>query len=811
MRYGVAAIEKMYPRQGQIHRSTSEGHHHGSRPFKGFRHSPIKMKPRPLGFDYEEIDARKILKPQSHHKYIREPEYDSVVYIKRREGLVPLSTLFGEDAATVLSSDVKLLKGRNVRLGKPQLFVKDSGRLVAVGGSRDLEGSRKGIRVLKTPKLVKIDNMEKMLPFKMDSEFAEFAASAIVDLPARFKRVDIRTLKRQKRLEALQHKDLKTVLAEENRSITNHLLEKLTNKVVDDDSDEKSDKKSAGKVKLSDLQPDHVEEPKTEVSESEADVKAESQDETTTDGKTETESDDNDESKDEDYGIGENSELRNSWEDPRTRGRMPIDISDDKPFVSQEFKLAMEAKRGTTVLSGVDACDVPDCFCKIESAYNTIAPTESTTPLNTSGSVTPKENHPSGQRSAAKNLKKVRRALKTLGVNFLHFDEEDENKEGENSAENKASCGKDFCQMGCVCEGLSGRTVPPIHCGKVDCMFHCSCSKDALKIATSGDGKPGRIGISAEGLRSSASLRRLAQEELKFSNTVVATGSGMDLLMIGSTAGRQRRERKVPSRYQDTDAFFDTTTGMPATSSQKAAMMMEGGYNEDSTIAPASALTPGSAAGTSSASARRMTQEGLKRDQIKKCTVIMPRLDVPDETSAWCLFHNVHGCPCSEYRNPLDYGPDVNRSRNVAKRSLGNNFKTAKRPFQPMLRRCVSENGTAASVTQASSTSGSDQVAQGAGPFYDPRYDHSARTFGNYKRKGGSRIKYPHTVVQVKKTPPAKTTNPGEKAKDQQIPVAPKLMIRSQPNDSYTDFGRITGVHSLKQVNPNVIKPTPTQ
>ena len=33
--------------------------------------TPIKMKPRPHGVDFEEIDVRKILKPFSHSKYIK--------------------------------------------------------------------------------------------------------------------------------------------------------------------------------------------------------------------------------------------------------------------------------------------------------------------------------------------------------------------------------------------------------------------------------------------------------------------------------------------------------------------------------------------------------------------------------------------------------------------------------------------------------------------------------------------------------------------------------------------------------------------
>ena len=59
-----------------------------------------------------------------------------MVFINRREGLVPLSSLCQDDVKSVMSSNVKLLKGRNVRLGKPRIFVKDNGRLVAVGGSR---------------------------------------------------------------------------------------------------------------------------------------------------------------------------------------------------------------------------------------------------------------------------------------------------------------------------------------------------------------------------------------------------------------------------------------------------------------------------------------------------------------------------------------------------------------------------------------------------------------------------------------------------------------------------------------------------
>ena len=47
------------------------------------RNSPIRMKPKPIGFEFDEIEARQILRPFSHDKYIHEPDYDSVVYINR--------------------------------------------------------------------------------------------------------------------------------------------------------------------------------------------------------------------------------------------------------------------------------------------------------------------------------------------------------------------------------------------------------------------------------------------------------------------------------------------------------------------------------------------------------------------------------------------------------------------------------------------------------------------------------------------------------------------------------------------------------
>ena len=32
---------------------------------------------------------------------------------------------------------------------------------------------------------------------------------------------------------------------------------------------------------------------------------------------------------------------------------------------------------------------------------------------------------------------------------------------------------RDHCKLGCVCDSIRMRPLPPAHCGKVDCMFEC--------------------------------------------------------------------------------------------------------------------------------------------------------------------------------------------------------------------------------------------------------------------------------------------------------------------------------------------------
>ena len=240
------------------------------------------------------MDVRKILRPMSHSKYIKDPDYDYMLFINRKEGLVPLSSLAKEDSKTVLSSNVRLLKGRNVRLGKPKTFVRDKGRMVAVGGSRSPSGDQ--IKIIRAPKLVKILPMEKQLPFRMDSEYANFAASAIIpDLKKISKKVDIRVLKKMKRLQDLENRPLQEKLSDGNQSIVNHLYDKLNPSTT---ATEKN-----------------IEIPKKKPEINSGEINSEE--------KENIEKEDSDQ-EEVGFGTADKAPIHNEWANNRTKGQMPI-------------------------------------------------------------------------------------------------------------------------------------------------------------------------------------------------------------------------------------------------------------------------------------------------------------------------------------------------------------------------------------------------------------------------------------------------------------------------------------------------------
>ncbi len=485
-KYSVDTLEKMYPPAKPRMRS------------KSHRPSPVKMRPKPSGLDFEEVDARRILRPLSHAKYIHEPAHDTVVYIARRDGLVPLSSLCG-DAATVLPSNVKLLQGRNIRLGKPATYVCDTAtdRLLAVGGSRKPVRPGTQLRVLRVPRLVETEKKMRpgcpkrlrIRPCEIDSELANFAVEAVT-LPSDQDKVDIRTIKR---LTKIAEDEKKSAMPEKltSETIVEHMIQKLEKvrqmealtkleeaAVVAQDNREPSQSppivKTKDEVTVNEdkRQMSERDMPNAEPSDSQKDIVGENSD-------------------DEDfvYPYKSSGQVFNPW---KVKSDAPsafnVNEIETRPIQTEQFKAKLTEWR-KRALAGIEPCDVEECFCHEEKANNSVNgvststfTTEAQTPA-TSGSQTPREKSQSSteieERKTKNKLNKVRRALKSLGVNFYEFD-----TEGERGDSGRV-CGREFCRLGCICDAIAGKPVPPTHCGKTDCMFKCFCSEDAVKLASS--------------------------------------------------------------------------------------------------------------------------------------------------------------------------------------------------------------------------------------------------------------------------------------------------------------------------------------
>ena len=357
MKYGVAAIEKMYPRQPQKRFQKQSP----AKPIAE-RRTPVKMKPKPIGFDFDEVDVRKILRPNSHSKYIHEPAFDSVVFIERPKGIVPLSSLC-PTSSTIMPSNCSTISTRNSNFGKPKLFIQDKGRLVAIGGSRDksqikFESVSKPIKVLRTPKIPVIDAegrlarqdlQETFVPFQMSSEYAGWAVAAVDQelindsiererqraLKGQPPKVDIRVLKKREKARKLANQPLKSVLESEKKSITNHLMEKIS--AVADATEaeiieaEKEAEAMDVKVEVPEV-PEIKEEPGKENDDKEnvvpdQEVKKEEE------GAVE-----------EDPQFPSSNPTHNLWSDDVNHAPLP-DLINDRPFISESFKLAMEERK----------------------------------------------------------------------------------------------------------------------------------------------------------------------------------------------------------------------------------------------------------------------------------------------------------------------------------------------------------------------------------------------------------------------------------------------------------------------------------
>jgi len=660
LRFGVAAIEKLYPRQG---RKTVQSRRNSD------TRSAYRMKPAPHDLQFDEVAASKILKPFSHSKYIKQPEYSSVVYIHRKDGLVPLSTLCKE-SKTIMSTNVNLLRGRNVRLGKPGHYVRHSGRLLAIGGTRSRHNMN--IQIVKVPKFEK--DKKKLPLFVVDDELAIFAATAVHNKPSG--KVDIREIKRRKKIKRFEISEkisqkksfleqmmfkLSYTADEETFDEENNFNSCMTSFKEFRERDQKVKSRKAVDVIENDSedvyksfhigQKDYLDNTSSTLNDSKdfteheielEDLKAEPEREEGICGYSV-----------EDCPNKTATTTANNWDStPLTVVPKDLNIDECPPLrgyheASIKSMVPLPLKLNFDGYTGHDFCDVSGCFCKEgesvfgRSKQNSL--TEFGTPLTGfhSGSQTPSESKMRPQK-IAKDLQRVKRALKTLGVKIIEFDEHDD----------CLDCLKEYCKFGCICDSLRTKKIPPSHCGKVECMFSCCCSKEALKYSSCGSR---RVNISAAvGARiQEDSQRHMAVEERKFSNTVVVTAS-KDAVMLGGRG--TRRERKIPQRYQNANTLLLDVTGKEYVEKEVSSESdME--YEEEKQVDEFDRMR--------------------KAECLIPCTVILPMVTLPPTCSVWCMYHAQYSCPCYKYKNPLDFGPDVDTgARNMAKRTLGNNFIT---------------------------------------------------------------------------------------------------------------------------------------
>jgi len=212
-------------------------------------------------------------------------------------------------------------------------------------------------------------------------------------------RVDIRVLKKQLKQKkskaaaaAAQVQDLKTALAAQNKSIVHHLLEKLQKTgektvVTDDDDEDDADADVGTKpedgpdVKDEVEDDDDVDQEEEEVKsgalvdqgDAEVDINEPSQSPVDEDADDDSVSDDDDEDMKQEGAPETNREppkeelVHNRWS---KRVRVNNDFNDDKPFVSDDFKVAFEERKRKQkeggLLNGWEECDIADCFCKEE-------------------------------------------------------------------------------------------------------------------------------------------------------------------------------------------------------------------------------------------------------------------------------------------------------------------------------------------------------------------------------------------------------------------------------------------------------------
>ncbi|XP_066948904.1 microtubule-associated protein futsch-like isoform X4 [Macrobrachium rosenbergii] len=204
------------------------------------------------------------------------------------------------------------------------------------------------------------------------------------------------------------------------------------------------------------------------------------------------------------------------------------------------------------------------------------------------------------------------REMKRLSMNFVNYVGETTEQPEAVKIDPNATCTNDFCKLGCVCETLLCTRKDPEHCGRIECMFECTCRDESWKHPVSGSGRTMNavsiFNVDRE------QMEGLAVREKDFRRTVIQTGS--EVILVG--AERKKRERRLPDRFKDSAMWSGSDY-----------VTLDTAEAETPTVKEEYPSIP--------------LHEAAK--YIKKCSVKVPWYDIKG-ISVWCMAHSCYDCKC---------------------------------------------------------------------------------------------------------------------------------------------------------------------
>ncbi|XP_063848225.1 uncharacterized protein LOC135093183 isoform X3 [Scylla paramamosain] len=227
------------------------------------------------------------------------------------------------------------------------------------------------------------------------------------------------------------------------------------------------------------------------------------------------------------------------------------------------------------------------------------------------------------------------REMKRLNMNFVNFVPPHESVPEEEETvipEMKENCTNEHCKLGCVCDSLLCHRKSVEHCGRVECMFDCTCRDESWKLP-SGSGRTMNA-VSIFNL-DREQKEGLALREKDFRRTVIQTGS--EVILVG--AERKKREIRLPGRYResiwtDSDLAGDSMNNPPDVFLEPGTPLLE---PPDCPLLPDYPGIP--------------LSEASK--YIKKFKLNIPWYDIKG-ISIWCMDHSCYDCRC--LTDPAFYG-----------------------------------------------------------------------------------------------------------------------------------------------------------